>query len=93
MFSHKLLPDTSFGRDTKSFTSCDFTLVNTPLVTDSFCFSCHFFLCQTEQFTPIRNCSDSMNDLEQELCVRSIRIEVCGVSAILSFSEFHDLKR
>ena len=42
MFSRTLFPDTSLGEDTTSFTCCDFTLVNTPLVTDSFCFSCPF---------------------------------------------------
>ena len=32
----------SFWRDTESFTSCDFTHVNTYFVTDSFSFSCPF---------------------------------------------------
>ena len=56
MFSRKQFPDTNLGEDTKSFTSYDFTLVNTKKVTDSFCFLV-FFLCQAELFTPFRNCS------------------------------------
>ena len=49
-----------------------------------------FFLCQAELLTPSRNCSVNteliyrVNDSEQELCVWTIRIEVYGVSAILS---------
>ena len=38
MLSRKLIPDASLGEETKRFSSCDFTLVNTPLVTDSCCF-------------------------------------------------------
>ena len=79
MFSSKLLPDTSFGGDTKSVSSCDFTLVNTPLVTDSFC-----FLVRTvhtnSQLLRKTELIHRVNDSEQEFCVRSIRIEVCGVS-------------
>ena len=84
-----LFPQTAsrnhFCRDTKSFTSCDFTLVNTTLVTDSFFptgLSHSLSSCDTDLFTPIRNCSVNtelthrMNDSEQEFCVRSIRIEV-----------------
>ena len=56
-------------------------------------FLCLFFLCQTEFFTPVRNCSVNteliyrMNDSEQELCVWSIRIEVYGVPVIFLFQD------
>ena len=42
LFSRKLFPDTCLGENTKSFTSSDLIPVDTPLVTDSFCFSCSF---------------------------------------------------
>ena len=68
MFHHKLFSDASFGGDTKSFTSCDFTHINTPLVTDSFCFSCPF----SSSVTP--NCSNQFATAPQTLSSFTERI-------------------
>ena len=71
MFSCQLFPDASFGGDTKSFTSCDFTHVKNIFGHGFFQLRLSlFFLCQADLFTPIRNCSVNteliyrMNNLE-----------------------------
>ena len=73
MFSRKQFPDTNLGEDTKSFTSCDFTLVNTLTVTDSFCFSCLFSLSSRIVHTNSKLLRKYWADLQNEWSVTRAR--------------------
>ena len=86
-----------FWRDTNSFTSCDFTHVNTSLATDSFCFSCPFSPSGRIVHTNSKLLRKYWADLQNEwsgIRVRCSKHPYWSVWCLClsSFSEFHNQK-